>query len=176
MKKTTKKQQKDKINELLSRLSSAYQEQAINEAIESLTSGEYTYTRQEFADECCNNYRDILKGLDLKDIYKGFRLYGDEGEVQFIAFDIFDILTNENPTPTNKQHFNNIVKKAEAINRHLNKLRKECKALIDDILDHADNYDSADYEFELALLEETLGDLSSFDLEDSIPEKHTINY
>ena len=77
---------------------------------------------------------------------------------------------------TNKQHFNLIVRKAETINRHLNALRNECKQLIDEIDEHADNYDYADFEYELALLEETLGDLLSFDLEDSIPEKHTNEY
>lgn len=81
-----------KINELLNRLSSAYQENAIENAIDNFTSGEYTYTRQEFADECCDNYRDTLKGLDLKDIYKGFEKYGDETELQDIAYLIFDLL------------------------------------------------------------------------------------
>lgn len=77
---------------------------------------------------------------------------------------------------TPKQHFNKIITKANTINRHLNAIREECKKLIDDILEHADDYDSADYEYELALLEETLGDLANFDLEDSIPEKHTQEY
>lgn len=81
-----------KINELLSRLSSAYQENAIENAIDNFISGEYTYTRQEFADECCDNYRDTLKGLDLKDIYKGFEKYGDETELQDIAYLISDLL------------------------------------------------------------------------------------
>jgi len=77
---------------------------------------------------------------------------------------------------TAKQHFNFIVRKAHTIDNHLNALRKECKLLIDEIDEHADNYDYSDFEYELALLEETLSNLASFDLEDSIPDKHTCEY
>ena len=77
---------------------------------------------------------------------------------------------------TSKQHFNKIVRKAFTINRHLEELRKECESLIEDIQTHADDYDYNDWEFDLALLEETLENLSSFDLEDSIPDEHTCEY
>lgn len=77
---------------------------------------------------------------------------------------------------TAKQHFNKIVRKALTINRHLESLREECKSLIEDIQIHGDDYDSSDYEYELALLEETLSILESFDLEDSIPDEHTCEY
>ena len=77
---------------------------------------------------------------------------------------------------TPKTHFNKIVNKANTINRHLNQLRKDCEILIDEIREHADNFNYDDWHFELALLEETLTDLSSFDLEDSIPDKHTEEY
>ena len=75
-----------------------------------------------------------------------------------------------------KQHFNFIVRKALTINNHLDKLRDECKACIDAICEHADDYDYDDYIYELALLKQTLEDLASFDLEDSIPAKHENNY
>lgn len=77
---------------------------------------------------------------------------------------------------TKKQHFNKIVNRALTIDRHLAKLRKDCEALIGEIQIHADDYDYDDWQFELALLEETLTNLSSFDLEDSIPDKHDCEY
>ena len=77
---------------------------------------------------------------------------------------------------TNKQHFNAIVNKSLTINRHLEKIRQECEEVINEILIHADYYDSADYEYQLKLLEETLTSLQGFDLEDSIPEKATCEY
>ena len=77
---------------------------------------------------------------------------------------------------TNKQHFNLIVRKANTLNNHFNKLRQECIALIDEAYEHSDNYDCADYEYELALLVETLNKLASIDIEETIPEKHTIEY
>ena len=77
---------------------------------------------------------------------------------------------------TNKQHFNLIVNRALTINRHLDKLREECEALIDVIIEHKLDYDYDDYVYELALLEETLDELKGFDLEDSIPEKATCEY
>ena len=72
---------------------------------------------------------------------------------------------------TATQHFNKIVRKALTINKHLEALRKECEELIDEVQIHADEYDYSDWEFNLALLEETLTELSSFDLEDSIPDE-----
>ena len=75
-----------------------------------------------------------------------------------------------------KQHFNKIVSKAWTINRHLNALRHECEELIEQVQIHADDYDYDDWYFELALLEETLTDLVGFDLEDSIPDKHSVDY
>lgn len=109
-----------KINELLSRLSSAYQENAIENAIDNFTSGEYSYTRQEFADECCDNYRDTLKGLDLKDIYKGFEKYGDETELQDIAYLIYDLLESETTTT-----IKDLFKQVETTNELLRKLNEK---------------------------------------------------
>lgn len=77
---------------------------------------------------------------------------------------------------TNKGHYNSIVRKAEALNNQLRKLQEKATALIDEIQEHADEYDYEDYEYFLRNLEETLDDLYNFDLEDSIPEKHTVNY
>lgn len=77
---------------------------------------------------------------------------------------------------TTKQHFNKIITKANTINRHLNAIRKECESLIEEIQIHGDEYDYDDYIYQLHLLEETLSDLQNFDLEDSIPEKATVEY
>jgi hypothetical protein len=61
-------------------------------------------------------------------------------------------------------------KRAIAINEKLRKLQQECLKLIDDI----DEFASEDeYEFYFRYLKETLDELSSFDLEDSIePERY----
>ena len=88
----------------------------------------------------------------------------------------YNIGRKEEKDMTSKQHFNKIVRKALTINRHLNELRKECEDLIDKIYLHADEYDEDDYTYNLRTLEETLEELRSFDLEDSIPDEHTCEY
>ena len=77
---------------------------------------------------------------------------------------------------TARQHFNKIVKRAWTINNHLEKLRQEAQALADECKEHADDYDLADWDFELAELNNVLEDLAGFDLEDAIPDKHTNEY
>ena len=94
-----------KINKLLNRLSSAYQEQAIEQAVDTWNNYEII-TRQEFADESCENYRDILNsliGYTIKDIYQGFRRYGGEGELQEIAYLVLDVLNNAELEEEKKQ-------------------------------------------------------------------------
>ena len=79
---------------LLNDLTSAYQEEAIQNAIEELKENEMT--KQDFCDSACDNYRQILKGLvgfDIKDIYQGFRKFGDETELNEIAEKIYIELT-----------------------------------------------------------------------------------
>lgn len=92
-------QEQKAIRELMSNeLSSAYQEQAIEEAQDDLFGFEME-NAQEFADACCEYYRDILKGAGFGDdfgshsIYKGFAKYGDECQVQMVAFKVWEILT-----------------------------------------------------------------------------------
>ena len=77
---------------------------------------------------------------------------------------------------TNKQHFNSIVRKAQTLNRRLRELSAKAYALAEECKEHADDYSFIEYNFELALLDETLEDLASFDLEDAIPEEHTKEY
>lgn len=92
-----------KINELMTQLESAYQESAIESAIE--TTKECKLSKQEFADECCYNYRDTLNGLigyGIKDIYDGFRKYGDETLLQSIAYEIYNYITLH-PTPKQRK-------------------------------------------------------------------------
>lgn len=77
---------------------------------------------------------------------------------------------------TNKGHFNKIVNDAIALNNQLEKIREKANKIIEDIEIHGDEFDYDDYIYQLSHLKETLEDLSSFDLEDSIPERHTANY
>ena len=77
---------------------------------------------------------------------------------------------------TNKGHYNAIVRKADSLLQQLRSLQEKAETLIEEIQIHRDEYDYDDYQFELSHLEETLSDLYNFDLEDSIPEKHTCNY
>lgn len=77
---------------------------------------------------------------------------------------------------TNKGHFNMIVNKALALNKQLRKLQQKANEIADMCKEHADDYDLCDWDFELAELNNVLEDLSGFDLEDAIPEKHTENY
>lgn len=49
-------------------------------------------TAQQFADECCSNYRNTLDGLvgySINDIYEGFRKFGDECQVQSVAIALY---------------------------------------------------------------------------------------
>ena len=82
----------DKLDSILMKLTSAYQEEAITSVMDDFN--EYHYSRQEFADACCDTYREVLKRAGYADnrIYKGFRDYGDEIEVQSIAYEIYDEL------------------------------------------------------------------------------------
>ena len=75
-------------------LTSAYQEQAIDEAIDYAQDNEME-NAQEFADACCENYREVLKGAGFggDNVYKGFRKFGDECQVQGVAFEVWAILT-----------------------------------------------------------------------------------
>lgn len=77
---------------------------------------------------------------------------------------------------TAKQHFNQIIRKAETLNRHLRKLQKDAETLVDMCKEHADDYDLADWDFSLAELNNILEDLAAFDLEDAIPERATVEY
>ena len=90
----SQKSQKEKLEGLLNRLSSAYQENSITGEIDNIK--EYAYTRQEFADACCETYRETLKGAGYggDKVYKGFRDYGDETELQDIAYQVYDLITN----------------------------------------------------------------------------------
>lgn len=77
---------------------------------------------------------------------------------------------------TAKQHFNKIVNRALTINRHLEALRREAQEVADMCKEHADDYDIDDWTFYLNELNNVLEDLSNFDLEDAIPEKHENDY
>lgn len=85
-------------NYFISHLSSAYQESAIFEAVDTFNDGE-TMNAQEFADLCCENYREQLgfagfKGMTgASSIYKGFSKYGDETQMLAVAFVVFGIIT-----------------------------------------------------------------------------------
>lgn len=78
----------------ISHLSSAYQESAVESAIDTFNDGD-KMSAQDFADECCANYRDILKsaGFDDSAIYKGFKQYGDECQVQGVALVLYGLIT-----------------------------------------------------------------------------------
>lgn len=171
------KTQQQKIDELMMMLSSAYQEKAIDDACdyfhECQERQEPTPSEEDFCEYVCETYRDILKSADCKDVYDGFRKYGDECEADFIARKVWQVLTLG---MTSKDHHNDIIKKAWKINAKLNAIRKECEALIEQCQEHGDNFDGADYEYQLALLVETLENLANFDLEDSIPEYATEEY
>jgi hypothetical protein len=167
----------NKIEALKNDLSSAFQELAIDNARDYFNEcqkrGEEIPSQQEFMDYACEQYRDILKGREIRDIYEGFRKYGDETELDFIAGKVWQVLVLG---MTSKDHQNIIVKKAWQINTKLNKIRQECEALIEQCQEHGDNWDGADYEYSLAYLVETLEDLKGFDLEDAIPERASVEY
>ena len=77
---------------------------------------------------------------------------------------------------TAKAHFNKIVNKALSLNNQLRTLQKKAEELADMCKEHADDYNIEDWDFELAELNNVLEDLSNFDLEDAIPEKHINEY
>lgn len=85
-------------NYFVGHLSSAYQEDAIINAVETFNDGE-KMSAQEFADLCCENYREQLRFAGFKgmtganSIYKGFSKYGDEAQVQAVAFAVYGIIT-----------------------------------------------------------------------------------
>lgn len=90
--KTTNNQTKqERVAALLLELSSAYQEEAIENTAEAL--GDYE-NAQQFADDCCYEYRDILKaaGYNGGAIYKAFRNFGDECELQSVALSYYEIM------------------------------------------------------------------------------------
>ena len=80
------------------KLSSAYQESAIIDAVDTFNDSE-TMSAQDFADLCCENYREQLgwagfKGMTgANSIYKGFSKYGDECQVQSVALVVYGIIT-----------------------------------------------------------------------------------
>ena len=78
-----------KTNELLNSLSSAYQEEAIENTAEMISEYE---DAQRFADDCCDEYRSILNraGFTGNKIYKAYRYYGDETELQSVALEYFE--------------------------------------------------------------------------------------
>lgn len=81
----------EQLEKKLNDCESAYQEQAIELTIDDLK--EYEMNEEEFSQTACDYYRETLKGLDLKSIYKGFELYGDETLLDGIARDIYKMLT-----------------------------------------------------------------------------------
>ena len=86
-----KKELQQRIDELLMTLSSAYQEEAIQNELEVIEEYEDS---QKFANDCCDTYREILKqaGYTGMAIYKAFRKYGDECEVQSVAIEVFKVI------------------------------------------------------------------------------------
>lgn len=118
------------------------------------------------------------KGIFTKDINHAKRFESKElAEIVASAYGGYILMqVDDNKPQSKKDHFNAIIKKANAINNMLEKIREKCQQLDNEIADHGDLYDEADYDYELSLLRETLSDLSSFDLEDNIPEQHKVNY
>ena len=166
------KAKQKKLDNMLSNLTSAYQENAINSVLEDIDEYENAVN---FGDAVCSEYRDVLKGAGYggNDVYKGFNKYGDETEIYAVAKDIYNLLKPQN---TPKAHFNKIVSKALKLNNKLRKIEQEAQELADMCKEHADDYDESDWTFELAELNNVLEDLAGFDLEDAIPEKHTNEY
>ena len=94
------KTQQTQIEKMKNQLSSAYQEQAVNSVLEDVNA--YTNPEQ-FADAVCETYRDILRGAGYGDItgsysvYRGFRIYGDETELNSVALVVYRIAKNHKP-------------------------------------------------------------------------------
>lgn len=166
------KAKQTKLDKLLSGLTSAYQENAINSVLEDIDEYENAF---HFRDAVCSEYRDVLKGAGYAggDVYKGFKKYGDETEIDEVAKEIYYLLKPQN---TPKAHFNKIVAKALKLNNKLRKLEQEAQELADECKEHADDYDENDWTFNLHELSNVLEDLAGFDLEDAIPDKHTNEY
>jgi len=169
---TISKAKQNKIDNLLSKLTSAYQENAIEHVLEDID--EYK-NALDFCDAVCEQYRDVLKGAGYGggDVYEGFHKFGDETEINEVAKEIYYLLKPQN---TPKAHFNKIVKKALRLNKKLRKLEYEADEIADMCKEHADNYDESDWYFYLNELNNVLEDLSNFDLEDAIPDEHTNEY
>ena len=171
-----KKTQLKQIEELKNELSSAYQEQAVDSVLESVK--EYDNPIW-FANDVCDAYREILKGAGYDDqtgrtaIYRAFALYGDETELNDTALKVYAIAKPKN---TPKEHFNKIVANAWKINKQLEALRKKAESLIEECEKHREGFDYDDWEYYLNNLAQTLSDLANFDLEDSIPDTHSVEY
>ena len=83
-------------NYFISHLSSAYQESAILDAVDTFNdTTRETMTAQDFVDLSCENYREQLMGAGFggSSVYKGFAKYGDECQVQGVAFVVYGIIT-----------------------------------------------------------------------------------
>lgn len=166
----------EKIEELKNQLSSAYQEQALENILEDVNNYDNPV---QFCDAVCENYREILKGAGFNDltgktaICRGFELFGDETELNSIADAVYRLAKPQN---TPKKHFNKIIKQAWKINEQLNKLRERAQALVEECEKHREGFNYDDWEYDLNNLAQTLSDLANFDLEDSIPETHSVEY
>lgn len=71
-----------------------------------------------------------------------------------------------------KTYYNQIVKKAMALDSQFNALKQKMEALQNEIADYSENYDYDDYIYNLKDLEITLDELINFDLIDHIPDTH----
>ena len=93
----TNQTKQERLAQVLSGLSSAYQEEAIESTAEDLNDYE---DAQKFADDCCEKYRHILTGAGYygQHIYEGFRDYGDECELQSAALEYYAIAKESEPT------------------------------------------------------------------------------
>ena len=80
-----------KIDGLLNQLSSAYQEEAIKQAIDEFYEFD-NIDENKFAQDACEFYREILKSAGNNDIYKAFRKFGDETELDAVARKIYKLL------------------------------------------------------------------------------------
>ncbi len=94
---TNNQTKQERLAQVLSGLSSAYQEEAIERTAEDLSDYD---DAQKFADDCCEEYRSILKraGFSGDRIYKGFRDFGDECAVQDAALEYYAIAKENEPT------------------------------------------------------------------------------
>ena len=86
------KKEQEKIIALLNQLSSAYQEEAIGNAIDEFYEFD-DIDEEQFSQDACDFYREILKDAGNSDIYKAFRKYGDETELDAIARKVYGLLS-----------------------------------------------------------------------------------